>query len=321
MKKCTVSLEAVPKTKIDVSIIIISYNTKLLLRECLSSIYHHTKDLCFEVIVFDNASNDGSPEMVREEFPYVTLIQNDENLGFAKANNLGFELAHGKYLFLLNPDTVLINNAIKIFFIFMETNAKGMFGVVGAVLLDKDHKLTHSHGEFLTLFGELLPRYRKAARKLITCKSTGFFSKSELVLSENEVYREVDYIAGADLFLPKKLIELTGGFDTDYFMYSEEMDLQYRLKWHGYKRVLIPGPKIVHYEGASFLVSNTRRIMMTVSKLIYVKKHYCLISYIFFKIFLLFSIVLEGLTDWRCREYRLDEHMQFFKKCLGEEYR
>ena len=104
----------------DVSIIIVNYNTKKLIKNCINSIYKHTKDVDFEIIVSDNGSVDGSVEMIKSEFPNVILIENNANLGFGAANNRGLKIAKGKYIFYLNSDTVLLNNAVKYFFDYWE---------------------------------------------------------------------------------------------------------------------------------------------------------------------------------------------------------
>ena len=122
----------------DVSIIIVNYNTKQLLKDCLNSIYEHTENISFEVIVSDNGSKDGSIEMLKAEFPQVILIENNANLGFGKANNKGLAIAKGKYIFYLNSDTILLNNAVKLFFDYFEENGKKEnIGALGCNLLDK----------------------------------------------------------------------------------------------------------------------------------------------------------------------------------------
>lgn len=137
----------------DVSIIIVNYNTKQLLSDCLSSIKEKTFGIEYEVIVVDNDSTDGSQEMLRQDFQWVRLVESGENLGFGKANNLGMSVANGKYFFLLNSDTLLINNAVKHFFDYAESNSD--FGALGAILFGSDNKPCHSYGSFITPLREL----------------------------------------------------------------------------------------------------------------------------------------------------------------------
>ena len=123
----------------DVSIIIVNYNTKDLLKECIDSIYEQTKEITFEIIVSDNGSSDGSIEMLKNYFPSVIIIENNANLGFGAANNRGLKIAHGKYIFYLNSDTVLLNNAVKCFFDFWEqASDKDSIGAIGANLLNEN---------------------------------------------------------------------------------------------------------------------------------------------------------------------------------------
>lgn len=138
--------------QLDVSIIIVNYNTKKLLADCLASIYEQTNDIDFEVIVSDNASVDGSIEMLKADFPQVILIENNVNLGFGAANNRGLAIAKGKYIFYLNSDTILLNNSVKIFFDYWEKNGeKDNIGALGGALFSADMKYAGYGGNFSTL--------------------------------------------------------------------------------------------------------------------------------------------------------------------------
>ncbi|MGN0014157.1 MAG: glycosyltransferase family 2 protein [Candidatus Gastranaerophilaceae bacterium] len=152
----------------DVSVILVSYNTKELTRDCLKSLYQYTYDIEFEVFVVDNNSQDGSCEMIEQEFQQVKLIKNPDNKGFGSANNVAIRQSCGKYIFCLNTDTVLLNNSIKQFFDFMEKEENQKVGACGCQLLDKDMKIQHSYGclprisrIILTLFGikQLFPKW------------------------------------------------------------------------------------------------------------------------------------------------------------------
>ena len=230
----------------DVSIIIVNYNTKNLLFDCLSSIYEKTIDISFEVIVSDNGSQDGSIEMIETNFPQVVLVQNNENLGFGAANNKGLELAKGKYVFYLNSDTILLNNAVKIFFDYFEV-CEDNVGALGCNLLSMDGKNIISFADF--------PIAKKEYKYLINC----FFSslgikKVVYKFKKNRVRAKyigpVDYIIGADLFLRNNA---DAKFDERFFMYYEETDLQLNMKKKGLDRIIIDGPQIIHLEGGSSL--------------------------------------------------------------------
>lgn len=141
----------------DVSVIIVNFNTKELTRNCLKSVFEKTKGINFEVIVSDNGSTDGSIQMIKSEFPEVILIENNANLGFGAANNRALKIARGKYVFYLNSDTLLLNNAVKIFFDYWETSEdKEKLGALGCWLQDENGNTIHSGGKFPTLKIEAL---------------------------------------------------------------------------------------------------------------------------------------------------------------------
>lgn len=229
----------------EVSIIIVSYNTSSLLRECIESIREHTKGVKYEVIVVDNDSHDGSVEMLRNEFPEVIIIEAGENLGFGRANNLGMSNAKGRYFLLLNSDTILLNDAVSDFFL----TAEGMavhgrrLGTIGTILQGSDRKPCHSFGHFLTPEFELKETLAKYFRWLKDPENTSPKPVKD--------FREVDYVTGADMFLPRTVFETTGGFDPDFFMYCEEVDWQKRMADLGLDRLIIHGPEIIHLEGGS----------------------------------------------------------------------
>ena len=280
----------------DVSVIIVNYNTKQLLADCLDSVRAKTKDIEYEVIVVDNDSHDGSQKMLWSQYPWVRLIETGENLGFGRANNVGMDNAKGKYLFLLNSDTILKNNALKIFFDYSETHKN--VGVLGAILLGKDRKPCHSYGKFITPSSEIkyaLSRYLPFLKDK-TLIHPDFVSSS----------KSVDYITGADMWLTREVYKKTGGFDSDFFMYCEEVDWQKRMSDIGLSRLVIPGPEIIHLEGGSDpaksnLWSRNRIKNIRKSKKIYYRKHFS--SFIF-----PFFVALEWLMFFpisifiKCRE-------------------
>ena len=268
----------------DVSVIIVNYNTKSLTRNCLKSVFEQTDGIAFEVIVSDNGSTDGSLEMIRTEFPEVILIENGANLGFGAANNRALDVVKGKYVFYLNSDTVLLNNAVKIFYDYFEAHADEKLGAIGCNLLDVLKKPSPSSGNFNGYWRivkwqiGLLVRHDILAF-INLCHLQNIYKRIHERKSERcaytPIYGEVDVIWGAALFLKNNTKAL---FDESFFLYAEETDLELRLHNEGLKRILIVGPQIVHYEGKnvrydSHAVSTFSVVCQQISLVRYAKKN------------------------------------------------
>ena len=242
----------------DVSIILVSYNTKELTKNCIKSIYEKTKNINFDIWVFDNASSDNSAEMIKKEFPDVNLVESSENLGFGRANNNIINKAGSKYMFLLNTDTILLNNAVKILYDYMEQPKNADVAGCGGQLYNSDMSLQGSAGEFNNLdklfkkslginFIPIQHRFKNIFKKTVLKKD-----KSNIIGSY-----EPDYIIGADLMLRKSALDKNGAFDERFFMFCEEAELCFRLKKNGYKIMFVPESKILHYGGSSAYSENT----------------------------------------------------------------
>ncbi|GHT49618.1 glycosyl transferase [Spirochaetia bacterium] len=229
-----------------VSIIIVNYNTKTLLKNCISSIYQHTKDIQFEIIVSDNGSTDGSIEMIKSDFTEIKLIENNANIGYGAANNRGLDIASGKYIFYLNSDTLLLNNAIKIFFDYWE-NYKNpeILGALGCNLLNDKGEIANSHGKFFSFKNDVKSFINEYTYLLLT--TVGYKSGRKQYPAIKHL-GEVDIIVGAALFL---LNNQDARFDEYFFLYHEEADLELQLSKKNKKRILIDGPSIIHLEGCS----------------------------------------------------------------------
>ena len=242
----------------DVSIIIVNYNSANVIVDCIESIFQKTKDLSYEINVVDNASPDSSADTIESRFgDRINLIRSDKNLGFGKANNLGASHALGKYLFLLNPDTVLINNAIKELHVFMETHLEA--GVAGGNLFGADQM--SAAPSFCRTFDSIESERKNSSwYKIISekvkqkMKTTGRPFKNEFNYSEDCI--EVAYVFGADMMISSALFDKIGGFDKDFFMYAEEAELQWRIQKEGYKIYNVPSARIVHLEGMSIKQQN-----------------------------------------------------------------
>lgn len=283
----------------DVSVIIVNYNTCELLDNCLEAIRNHTHDVEYEVIVVDNASTDKSRDMIYEKYPWVSFVESDKNLGFGQANNLGFKYSIGRNIFLLNSDTLLIENSIKILSDTLDNDKT--IGAVGGILIGKDGQQVHSYGKFPTFWGKLLGKK---------------FVITDVDFKENT---KVDYITGADLMIPRSVWDKTGGFDPEFFLYYEETDLEKRIASLGYHRVLAPSTKIIHLEGESAKIErnssgkdNWKNIVMFRSMLYYMKKHSRFLTFKLMKLLLRIKYyILSVMCSKRNNYYRqLIEYIQ-----------
>ena len=231
---------------VEVSVIIVNYKTCELLRNCLRSVFEQTKDVSFEVIVSDNGSEDGSVEMVRNEFPQVVLVENKANLGFGAANNRGLDVAKGEFVFYLNSDTLLLNNAIKDFCDYWKTHEDEHLGALGCNLVDAEGLLTESYGVFPKK-GKLLKAMVHHLAAFTVKNVMKFFHMDFSKLRPVPVYKkfigDVDFVIGADLFVKKSE---QARFDEKFFLYYEETDMQWRMAKAGLKRRLIDGPQVMH---------------------------------------------------------------------------
>ena len=230
----------------DVSVIIVNYNTKELTKNCVDSIFEQTSGVSYEVILVDNASTDGSTDLFNQD-ERIKFIRSDINLGFGKANNLGYQYAIGKYIFLLNSDTILLNNAIKEFYVQMEARDRTI-ACMGCFLVNRERRRTHSFGNYPTIWNELVRRPFICLSGIIRMKA-GFDDKIIRHIDDNCF--EVEYVTGADLFLRKSVADELGLFDPAFFMYYEETEMQYRYHKHGYTSTIIDTPKIMHIGGGS----------------------------------------------------------------------
>lgn len=221
------------------SIVILNYNVRHFLELCLRSVSAAISNIDAEIIVVDNHSDDDSCSMVRELFPEVKLIENLDNLGFSKGNNVGVAQAKGEYLCVLNPDTVVAEDTFERLLAFAET--KTQLGVVGC-------KLINGAGLFLPESKRNIP-YVKASMKKMLGNPSEYYA---MHLEANEVGK-VDILVGAFMFLKRQVYNEVGGFDEDYFMYGEDIDLSYRILKAGYNNYYLGSLKAIHFKGESTL--------------------------------------------------------------------
>ena len=256
----------------DVSIIVINYNTLKMTNECIESIIKNTKDIEYEIILVDNGSIDGSKDYF-ETKTGIKYVYSSENLGFGRGNNLGLKKASGRNILFLNSDTLLINNAIKILSEYLDENAE--VGACGGNLYSIDGKYESSFERYFpNLFSEF---------------NTLLFGIPRVLLGRrNKMYNDTDtnipvaYICGADLLVKKKILEDVGGFNPLFFMYLEETELCYRIS-KNYKIMNVPAARIIHLCGGSQVKRKSPSRFFFESKQIYIDIVSPNVIYKFFK--------------------------------------
>lgn len=251
------------------SIVIVSYNVKYFIEQCLRSVERATHHLETEVFVVDNASTDGSCEYLTPLFPNVNFIWNKDNRGFARANNQAIKLSTGKYVLLLNPDTIVAENTLAQFVQFMDNHPDA--GGAGAYMLRTD-------GTFALESRRGLPTPFVAFCKMSGL--AGLFPKSRIwgryymrYLDEQQI-NKIEIISGAFMFLRRETLEKSGLLDEDFFMYGEDIDLSYRIMKAGYNNYFLPS-RILHYKGESTVKSSYRYVYTFYQAMqLFFNKHY-----------------------------------------------
>ncbi len=254
----------------DLSVVIVNYNVKYFLEQCLKSVFSAAEGLNMEVFVVDNNSVDGSQQMVKEKFPLVNLIDNKENLGFSKANNQAMAIAKGRYILLLNPDTVVENDTFSKVVAFMDEHPDA--GGLGVKMLD-------GKGHFLPESKRGLPTPSVAFYKIFGLSAlfpkSKIFGKYHLGFLDKEKVHEVEVLSGAFMLLRKETLKKTGFLDEDFFMYGEDIDMSYRIIKAGYKNYYFPNTRIIHYKGESTKKSSINYVFVFYNAMIiFAKKHF-----------------------------------------------
>jgi GT2 family glycosyltransferase len=242
------------------TIVILNYNVRYFLELCLKSVQASISTIDAEIIVVDNNSPDDSCQMVNQLFPEVTLIENEKNLGFSKANNQGVSIAKGEYICILNPDTVVAKNTFTSLLNFAEEQK--YLGIVGCKLID-------GKGQFLPESKRNIPVVKVAVQKTFG-NSKKYYANH---LSENETGK-VDVLVGAFMFLKREVYNKVDGFDEDYFMYGEDIDLSYRVLSAGYSNYYFGNTTIIHYKGESALKDKDYAKRFYNAMQIFYKKHF-----------------------------------------------
>ena len=233
----------------DISVVFVNYKTVPLILNCLESVYAKTREISYEIIVVDNNSGDDFQQTIQAKYPEVKCLPLSENIGFGRANNEGLKIASGRNILFLNPDTLLLNNAVKILSDYLDAHPE--VGVCGGNLYDEEMKPTHSYRMCLPgIYWELNDLFHGLLDKARWGKNAQF--------NHTGKPRNVGYITGADMIVRREILDKVGSFSPEFFMYYEETELTYRIKKAGYKVVSIPEAEIQHLEGKSFEKSKSR---------------------------------------------------------------
>jgi len=240
---------------INLTIVIINWNTLELLRNCLTSVYDNVRDISFEVIVVDNASEDGSQRMVREEFTDVVLLENAKNRGFAAANNQGFEIAKGEYLLLLNSDTIVHKSALQDSVHYLEENPD--IGVFGCKILNEDGTRQVSTTQFPGFFNLII--LTSGISKIPFLNKLDRYRMSSW---DGEDKRDVEVISGCCMFVRKQAFDQVGPLDEDFFFFGEETDWCVRFRKHDWRVHYAPLGEVTHLGGGSVKKLNHKRDLM-----------------------------------------------------------
>lgn len=270
-------VNAGPQTTLDASVVVVSFNTRDLVRECLRTLFDETAGLRCEVIVIDNDSSDGSADMIEAEFPNVRLIRSATNLGFAAANNRGFAIAQGRYVVLLNSDAFLKPGALRRSVTHMEANPR--VGLGGARLIGRDESWQPSARMFPSLLNDLLTISGLAAK----FPKSRFMGRVDRTWADPMEAAPVDWVPGAFTIIRRKILDEVGYFDERFFLYYEEVDLCRRVRAAGYEVWYWPDVVTVHLGGESS--KTVKRVRLSAvgsqlalwrmrSALLYYRKHH-----------------------------------------------
>lgn len=277
---------------IDISIIIVTWNSEEDIIQCLDSIERASQNIDVEIFVVDNNSRDNTVNIVQKSYPDVKLISNHENFGFAKANNQAIKMCSGKYILLLNPDTVLNTTSLNDSLTYMEQNAD--IGVLGCMIKNSDGSIQPSVRRFPTVFSQIL----------VLCKLHNFFPRiaslkkyfaSDFDYSSNQ---NVDQVMGAYMFVNRNCVEKIGLLDEGFWIWFEDVDYCKRAKDAGFKVTYNPNISIMHKQSRSFekLLAKQEQRIFNKSMFYYAKKHFNRFSYILLKCFQPISIMLAMIV-------------------------
>ena len=282
------------------SVIIVSYNVKHFLAQCLLTVQKAISGIQAEVIVVDNCSEDASITWLAPRFPAVRFIRNDSNLGFAKANNLALNQCKGAFVLFLNPDTLVPENTITESLSYFNCHPEA--GALGIRMID-------GNGQFLPESKRAFPLPRASFFKLVGLASlfpgSGYFNEYGLGNTDQHKSSEVPVLAGAGMLLRRQVLDILGGFDEDYFMYGEDIDLSFRIRQQGFQNHYFTGATILHFKGKSSRKESFKYVKIFYgAMLVFVKKHYTNGAAKIFSFFIRPAIALKAATAFISRVFK-----------------
>ncbi len=295
-------------SKPGISVVIVSYNVKFYCEQCIHSVLQSQTDFPLEIIVVDNDSQDESPEYLKSKFPEIVMIASPENLGFGKANNLGIDRAKGEYILILNPDMVLPEDCLQKCYEFMKSHPD--CGALGPKLIDGT--------------GTYLPESKRGFPSLMTAlyKFTGLnkifphsakFNKYYLGNLPTDQTNPIDVLVGCFMLIPREILQEVQGFDTDFFMYGEDIDLSYRIKQAGYQNYYFPETTVIHYKGESTNKGSLEYVKMFYdAMLVFSEKHFSPRQNRVYKLFIRLAMIFKSILAFfgsifsRVKLYLLD---------------
>ena len=276
------------------SIIIVNYNVKYFAEQCLYTVIKACKNIEAEIILIDNNSTDGSEDFFSSKFANVHFIWNEKNVGFSAANNIALHKSTGKYILFLNPDTIIPEDCFEKCLAFFET--KKSAGALGVRMID-------GTGRFLKESKRGFPGLTTSFFKLTglvaifpNSKTVARYYLGNLQEHENHV---ADVLAGAFMMVEKKILEITGAFDEDFFMYGEDIDLSYRIQKAGYKNYYFSETTIIHFKGESTTKGSFHYVKMFYGAMhLFVKKHYNKITALLYTVFITIAMLLKAAVNF-----------------------
>ncbi len=301
----------------DISVVIVSWNTKLYLEQCLESLAAAPPRRSMEIIVVDNASIDGSPEMIEARFPGIKLIRSGENLGFAKANNLAIRQCQGRYISLVNPDVKVLPGCLDALADFLDQNPT--VGNVGPRILNPDRTLQSSCRQYPTLWNN----FCSAAGLATAFKKSRVFAGEHMLFFPHDRTAPVDVLVGCFWMLRREALEAAGLLDEGFFVYGEDVDWCRRCRKAGWQVVFFPGAEAIHARGgASAADPVTSAVVQQRSILYYWSKHHGVLGRLGIRSLLFFHLVLRYLFALLARlapfhkDTRNDRRKQISGACL-----
>jgi GT2 family glycosyltransferase len=298
--------------RIVLSIIIVNWNNKDILQDCLNSIYHTHNVSKYEIIVVDNNSEDGSVELIKNEFPNVVLLENSENLGFTRANNQAIKIARGNYILLLNNDTVITNTyCFDRMIELMEKNAQ--VGILGCKLLYPDGTLQSCGESFPSVWGIF-------KSQILFAKTWRRFGKNK---QRDNHFKEIDFVCGACLMTRKEILDQVGLFKEEYFMYGEDVEFCYRVHKAGYDIGVLTNESIIHLHSKSTEKKLTEMLYHSITNDLKNLRmlHHSKLEVLFAKIFHLIGILIRAFLVILRKGKKPGDYLRLFKRLLVKQDR